>query len=100
MKRDPEFNSRHDLADLLKASGFVGFVPEKRTREVSAALGDVWSRWKNEYRYASDRRVLSDLKRRGLTEGIRGDQLKECARTVVERAFELVNVGVARWNSV
>ena len=100
MKRDPEFDSRHDLADLLKASGFIGFVPEKRTREVSAALGDVWSRWKNEYRYASDRRVLSDLKRRGLTEGIRGDQLKECARTVVERAFELVNVGVARWNSV
>lgn len=100
MKRDPEFDSRHDLADLLKASGFVGFVPEKRTREVSAALGDVWSRWKNEYRYASDRRVLRDLKRRGLTDGVKGDQLKECARTVVERAFELINVGVARWNSV
>lgn len=99
MKRDPEFDSRHDLADLLRASGFVDFVPEKRIPEIAAALADVWSRWKNEYRHACDRRVSSDLKRRGLTDGIRCDQLKECARTVVERAFELVNVGAARWNS-
>jgi len=99
-KQDPQFDSRHDLAKLLRASGFVGLVPEKRKKEVSAALGDVWARWKNEYRYASDRRLLGDLKDRGLTAGIRGDQLKENARIVIERAYELVNVGVAQWKSV
>jgi hypothetical protein len=101
LKRDPEFDSRHDLGDLLKASGFVDFIPpEKRAREVSAALGDVWARWKNEYRYASDKRLLSDLKRRGLTERIKGDQLKKNARIVVEQALDLINVGAERWKSV
>ena len=99
LKQDPQFDSRHDLADLLRESGFVGFVPEKRKREVSAALGEVWARWKNEYRYASDRRLLGDLKTRRLTAGIKGDQLKESARIVIENAYELINVGVARWNS-
>jgi hypothetical protein len=99
MKRHPEFSSRHDLAELLKASGLVDFVPEKRKREVSVALGDVWARWKNEYRYASDQRLLSDLKRRGLTEGIKGDQLKESARIVLARALELINVGEATWKT-
>src|SRR5258708_1067229 len=99
MKRPPEFSSRHDLTELLKASGLVDFVPEKRKREVSVALGDVWARWKNEYRYASDQRLLSDLKRRGLTEGIKGDQLKESARIVVARALELINVGEATWKT-
>jgi hypothetical protein len=54
----------------------------------------------NEYRYASDKRLLSDLKRRGLTERIKGDQLKENARIVVEEALDLINEGAERWNGV
>jgi hypothetical protein len=53
-----------------------------RRAEVAAALGDVWSRWKNDYRYASDDRVLRDLRDRGLTLGIKGDPLKENSRRV------------------
>jgi hypothetical protein len=96
---DPEFDARHDLSQLLNASGLQNYVPEKRRAEVAAALGDVWSRWKNDYRYASDDRVLRDLRDRGLTLGIKGDPLKENSRRVYEKAFELVGLGEARWKN-
>lgn len=99
---DPEFDSRHDLRDLLTASGLQDYVPEKRRAEIAAALGDVWARWRNDYRYASDDRVLRDLRDRGLTLGIKGDQrtqLKENSRRVFEKAHVLVGLGVARWKN-
>ena len=99
---DPAFDARHDLRQLLTASGLENYVPEKRRAEVAAALGDVWSRWKNDYRYASDDRVLRYLRDRGLTLGIKGDQvgqLKENSRRVFEKAHELVGLGEARWKN-
>jgi hypothetical protein len=99
LRVDPEFDSRHDLRRLLSASGLQAYVPEKRRADVGAALGDVWARWRNDYRYASDDRVLRDLRARGLTLGIRGDPLKENSRLVFEKAHELVGLGVARWKN-
>lgn len=99
---EPEFDARHDLRLLLTASGLQNYVPEKRRAEVGAALGDVWSRWKNDYRYASDDRILRDLRDRGLTLGIKGDslgQLKENSRRILEKAHELVGLGEGRWKN-
>lgn len=98
---DPEFDSRHDLSLLLIASGLPNYVPEKRRQEVAAALGYVWARWRNDYRYTSDDRLLSELRGRNLTIGIKGDQdaqLKENSRRAFENAHYLVGMGVARWN--
>lgn len=97
---DPEFDARHDLRQLLTASGLQNYVPAKRRAEVAAALGDVWSRWRNDYRYASDDRILRDLRDRQLTLGIKGDALKESSRRVLEKAHELVGLGEARWKSI
>lgn len=99
VRDDPQFDSRHDLQDLLTASGLQNYVPEKRREAVAAALGEVWARWRNDYRYASDDRVLRDLRDRKLTVGIKGDQLKENSRRVLESAYTLVGMGVARWKS-
>ncbi len=99
LRVDPEFDRRHDLRQLLSASGLQDYVPVKRRAEVGAALGDVWARWRNDYRYASDERVLRDLRDRGLTLGIKGDPLKDNSRRVFEKAHELVGLGVARWKS-
>ena len=74
-------------------------APVGGSLDFAAALGDVWSRWKNDYRYASDDRVLRDLRDRGLTAGIKGDPLKQSSRRVFEAAHELVGLGVGRWNS-
>ena len=99
VRDDPHFDSRHDLQHLLMASGLQKYVPEKRREAVAAALGDVWARWRNDYRYAADDRVLRDLRDRKLTVGIKGDQLKENSRRVLDRAYELVGIGVARWKN-
>ena len=99
MRIDKTFDSRHDLPALLTASGLRDYIPSKRRGAITAALGDVWSRWKNDYRYASDDRVLRDLRDRGLTAGIKGDPLKESSRRVFEKAHELVGLGVSRWTS-
>jgi hypothetical protein len=99
VRDDPEFHGRHDLRQLLGASGLQDYVPEKRRAEVAVALGEVWARWRNDYRYASDDRVLRDLRARGLTLGIKGDPLKDNSRRIFEKAHELVGMGVARWKN-
>ncbi len=94
---DPEFDSRHDLAELLGASNLENFVPQKRRAEVGAALGEVWVRWKNDYRYAPTARLSQALRKRGLFDGVRGSQLKANARTALDNGLELVGIGDARW---
>lgn len=60
-------------------------------------LGEVWSRWKNNYRYVGDERLRVEIKRLQLDRGLKGDSLKENARIVVEIAFEIVNKGTFQW---
>lgn len=99
LRLDPQFDAAHDLAALLKQSGLVSFVPAKRRVELSASLGEVWSRWRNGYRYAPDARVRADLHDRDLLFGIKGDSLKENARVTLENGYNIVNLGVARWKN-
>ena len=94
---DDEFESRHDLRRLLRAATLEHFVGEKQREAVSAALGEVWARWKNNYRYVGDRRLRSEIKRLQLDRGIKGDALKENARVAIESAYTLVNKGTVQW---
>ena len=94
---DPEFDSRHDLLELLRASNLENFVPQKRRAEVAAALGEVWVRWKNDYRYAPTGRLSQALRKSGLFDGVRGNQLRANARTALDNGLELVGIGDARW---
>jgi hypothetical protein len=68
-----------------------------RAQVVSAALGEVWIRWKNTYRYAPEDRMRKEVKRLGLDQGIKGDALKEMARVVIENALVVVNKGSYQW---
>lgn len=99
LRSDPEFDSRHDLPELLQASGLEGFVPLKRREEVAATLADIWIRWKNDYRFASEDRLKRALRKRGLFEGVRGDQLKANAKTALDSGLKIVGIGDARWKS-
>lgn len=92
-----EFDGRHDLARLLKAATLEHFVGEKQRQSLSAALGEVWARWKNNYRYAPDPRLRSEVKRLQLDRGIKGDVLKENARISLEHALVIVNKGTFQW---
>ena len=42
-----DFDSRHDLARLLRSSGILEIIGVSHRRNIGAALGNIWSRWKN-----------------------------------------------------
>lgn len=93
------FDARHDLRLLFKAATLERFVGEKQRQIVSVALGEVWARWKNNYRYAPEEGMRKELKRLKLDRGIKGDALKETARVTIENALIVVNKGTFQWKN-
>jgi HEPN domain-containing protein len=91
------FDARHDLRQLFKAATLERFVGEKQRQTVSAALGEVWARWKNNYRYAPEERMRKEVRRLRLDQGVKGDVLKETARVAIENALVVVNKGKYQW---
>ena len=75
-----EFEGRHDLFRLFRVAAVARFVGEKQRQTISAALGEVWTRWKNNYRYVGDSALRTEFKRLELDRAIKGDALKENCR--------------------
>ena len=98
-RETPQFDQRHDLRQLYNEAQFEAFIEPKDQRLAQTLLGDVWSRWKNNYRYASDGRLRSEFRRLGHNRGIKGDFLKENSRRVVESGYELWMLGERTWHS-
>lgn len=98
-REDPQFDERHDLRDLCKKSQLQALIKPGDRRLADAWLGDVWMRWKNNYRFVSDDRLRSEFRRLGHNRGIKGDFLKENARVVVEAAYQLRTMGERRCHS-
>ena len=93
-----EFDGRHDLRQLLKSAELLErFVGAKQRVAISASLGEVWARWKNNYRYIGEDRLRVELKRLSLDRGLKGDVLKENARVALENATTVVNKGTFQW---
>jgi hypothetical protein len=99
VRQDPEFDARHDLQELLRQSQLGALTRGKHYRQANAWLGEVWARWKNDYRYASDERLRSEFRRCRLNYGIKGDFLKENCRRMLEAALQLHAIGAERWRS-
>ncbi|HBJ85919.1 MAG TPA: hypothetical protein DDZ88_19035 [Verrucomicrobiales bacterium] len=99
VRKNPAFDERHDLREMLKSSDLDLFVKVGDRQQVAAWLTDVWTRWKNDYRYASDERLKSEFKRRELDRGINGNFLKENSRLVIETALQLQAKGELQWRS-
>ena len=98
IRENPEFESRHDLRSLFKESGIAEFITHKERIKMPVMLGEVWSRWKNNYRFASSDRLTSEFKRLNFDRGIRGDILKSNSFLVICNALEIISIGVKRWN--
>lgn len=95
------FEGRHDLRKLLKESGVLGFVGVNEGRALAAYIGDVWSRWKNNYRYISDERLRAEFRRLKLDRPFPRDSdwLKANSERTWNSAAEVVALGVRRWPS-
>lgn len=94
------FDSRHDLTMLLRAGGISEIISVSQRRNISAALGNIWSRWKNNYRYASEEPVRAELKKLKLDRGIKRDWLKFNSITVLDSALTVLNIGVKKWKTL
>lgn len=95
--RTTEFDARHDLPSLMEVAA-LNHIMGSQARKITIAFGEVWARWRNNYRYAPDRRIFADLKQRKLDRRIKGDAFKENARIALENALIIVNKGALQWN--
>ena len=111
LRRKREFESRHDVLLLFKESGMLDVDPDMlkakgmSDREIEAhllalraAVSDVFILWHNNYRYASEARLLTHLKRMRLYRGAKGDLLKAKALQLLNAAQLFIDKGVLQWH--
>jgi hypothetical protein len=109
---DPSFEGRHDLSELLKASGLLRIDDDfLRRRGASAeaiqdsgellrgAMNEVISLWHNNLRFASEASLKAFLHKIGRLRGVRGDPLKKNAMDFLNAAQAVINRGVTLWTS-
>lgn len=93
---DPVLDERHDLQRLATNGRFWDGASDERLPILTAALGEVMTRWENGHRYRSEaalRRFLTDRK----LFFKKGDLLQNSSRKIVDAAAQLISFGAAKW---
>ncbi len=111
-EKNATFEGRHDLEDLLKASGLLQThaerarrkgIPARRDRpnrdRFRAAISEVAALWHNNLRFASDSSLRAYLRRIGRVQGIKGDALKKNSADLLSSAQLILDQGVMLWIS-
>lgn len=107
-----EFESRHDVLllakesgmlnvdyDQLKAKGLTDKQIEEHESTLRGSINDVCTLWRNNYRFASEARLLAHLKKMKLYVGVKGDPLKANALRLLDAAQQVIDKGVLQWHS-
>jgi hypothetical protein len=97
VRRNPEFDARHDLHHLYRSSKLELLLPQSRATEYGELLGTVTARWNNNHRFRSRDAYARWLKRLKLDRGIKGDYVKENTRRLLHGATQLIHVGLKQW---
>ena len=107
--RTSEFDEKHNLSQLFAHSHLLQLneeamanrgTPEqilKSAQNIRACVNDVHNLWANDYRYASEGRLKSELTRMKRYHGIKGDVLKACAYQSLNAAEKLIERGAEIW---
>lgn len=111
-KADKSFEGRHDLNDLLKASGILRVNDEymrrkgkdeeeilRASREFRAAVNEIVILWHNNLRFASEMRLKAHLTELNRVQGIKGDPLRKNALDLIDAAQLIINKGIVLWDS-
>lgn len=106
-----QFESRHDLLLLFKESGMLKVNKDKLTAKglsqeqidehqkgLWAFVNDVYILWRNDYRFASEDRLLAHLKKMKFYKGVKGDPLKAKAYDLLKAAQSFIDKGVLQWH--
>lgn len=107
---DSRFEGRHDLSELLAASGLLKIdydfmrrkgasdgAIENQGRELRAAMNGVVMLWHNNLRFASEASLKAFLRKTQRLHGIKGDPIKGNAIEFLDAAQTVVNRGVILW---
>ena len=110
--RDATFEGRHDIAELLRASGLLRIddeymrrrgASEEEIREsglkLRGAMNEVVALWHNNLRFASEASLKAFFRRIGRLQGVKGDPLRKNAGDLLEAAQTVVNRGTVLWGS-
>jgi hypothetical protein len=109
-RRDPTFDERHDLLRLFAASGMLRVDRDKlremnwsdsqidgHLRTLRVAANEIFRLWANDYRFVSEERLRSHLKKATGYRKIKGDYLKEQARRFLNSAQSFIDKGATLW---
>ena len=107
---DPTFDEKHDLLRLFTSSGMLRVDRAKlhnmnwtdarideHLRTLQSSVNEIYRIWANNFRYASEERLRSHLKRITRHRRIKGDYLKEIARRFLDSAQKFIEKGVVQW---
>ena len=110
--RTDQYDERHDLRQLFSHSHILQFNEEylerrglservvESAQDMRAWLDEIYGLWANDYRYASEKRLKSELISMGKISGVRGDVLKANANKLLNAADNLVERGVIIWKNL
>lgn len=111
-RHDSTFDDKHHLLRLFATSGLLNLDREKlRARRWSdtqidehmqvlrIAVNDLYRLWSNSYRFVSEERLRSHLKRITGFQKIKGDYLREQARQFLSSAQLFIDKGVVLWRA-
>ena len=110
--RTDEFDERHDLRKLFSHSHILqlneSLVANRRSPErtlesaqsMRACIAEIYTLWANDYRYASEDRLRSELSRKKKTASVKGDVLKASAYDLLNAAQKLVEKGTLLWTTL
>ena len=110
LTRKRQFESRHDLLLLFKESGILNVDPDKlkskgltedqirgHQKALWSSVNEVFILWRNNYRFASEARLLAHLKQMKLYQRVKGDLLKAKAYDLLKAAQQFINRGILQW---
>ena len=70
---------------------------DEHLRSLQVAVNEIYRLWANNYRFASEERLRSHLKKITRYQSIKGEYLKEQARRFLSSAQTFVDKGVVQW---
>jgi hypothetical protein len=108
--KNPTFDGRHDLDDLLRASALLGINEEGMRKKgfteeeildsalaLHAAMNEVIVLWHNNLRFASEASLRAFLRRIDRLQGIKGDAIKKNSSDLLNAAQTIVDRGNVLW---
>lgn len=95
----PQFESRHDLRELAKESGFYNRVPRNQLLNFSQKFATLNLRWRSNQRYYSERQFLDYMTEIKAEFDVKGNRWKNLARSILSLAYDVINQGEAKWDS-